>query len=112
FLTLVPDAQADGQVLLTMAYDDTKLVAMQKEMLGDDGSFVQQPRITGQGVTQQVELRPGEPVVVAGFAQQDDSFTNRRVDRTAPMLMGGSDATQSNRLYTVLMVTALPEEGF
>jgi len=49
FLTVVPDAQDDGQVLLTIAYDDTRLIEMKKQPLGsrDDQSFVQQGAYTG-----------------------------------------------------------------
>lgn len=113
FLTLVPDAQDDGQVLLTMAYDDTRLIAMEKQTIGtgDAASFVQQPRISGHGAVQQVELRPGQPAVVAAFEQRQDDSNNRRLDRSAPLLLGGSTVANQKQQVTVLMVTAIPEEG-
>lgn len=114
FLTVVPDAQDDGQVLLTIAYDDTRLIEMKKEPVGsrDDQSFVQQTNIGGQGRVQQVMVRPGEQVVIGGYQQSADSSTRRRLDDKAPMLMGGSDASQEQQLLTVVLVTAIPEEGF
>jgi len=115
FLTVVPDAHEDGQVLLTVAYDDTRLIgALKKEEFGsrDYPSFVQQHRIGGQGVIQQVELRPGQPVVIGGYEQSAGNATRRRLDDRAPILLGGSDATQQQQLLTVLIVTAIPEEGF
>jgi len=115
FLTVVPDAHEDGQVLLTVAYDDTRLIgALKKEEFGspDYPSFVQQHRIGGQGVIQQVELRPGQPAVIGGYEQSSGNATRRRLDDRAPMLLGGSDATQQQQLLTVLIVTAIPEEGF
>ena len=114
FLTVVPDAQDDGQVLLTIAYDDTRLIEMKKQPLGsrDDQSFVQQTNIGGQGRVQQVMVRPGEQVVIGGYQQSADSSTRRRLDDKAPMLMGGSDASQEQQLLTVVLVTAIPEEGF
>lgn len=115
FLTVVPDAQDDGQVLLTVAYDDTRLIGpLRKEEFGspDFPSFVQQHRIGGQGVVQQVELRPGQPVVIGGYVQNAGNATRRRLDDRAPMLLGGSDAGQEQQLLTVLVVTAIPEEGF
>lgn len=114
-LTVVPDAQEDGQVLLTLSYDDTRLIGgLQKEEFGspDAPSFVQQHRIGGQGVVQQVELRPGQPVVIGGYEQSSGNSTRRRLDDRAPMLLGGSDNAQQKQLLTVLVVTALPEEGF
>ena len=102
------------RVLLTIAYDDTRLIEMKKQPLGsrDDQSFVQQTNIGGQGRVQQVMVRPGEQVVIGGYQQSADSSTRRRLDDKAPMLMGGSDASQEQQLLTVVLVTAIPEEGF
>ncbi|MFG0230553.1 hypothetical protein [Achromobacter sp. 413638] len=115
FLTVVPNAQDDGRVLLTVSYDDTRLIGgLKKEVFGspENPSFVQQPRIGGQGAIQQVELRPGQPVVIGGYEQAAGNATRRRLDEKAPMLLGGSDAAQDQQLLTVLVVTAIPEEGF
>ncbi|CAB3850140.1 hypothetical protein ABE599_09540 [Achromobacter mucicolens] len=114
FLTVVPDAQDDGQVLLTIAYDDTRLIEMKKEPVGarGDQSFVQQTDIGGQGRVQQVMVRPGEQVVIGGYQQSADTSTRRRLDDKAPMLAGGSDASQEKQMLTVVLVTAIPEEGF
>lgn len=114
FLTVVPDAQDDGQVLLTIAYDDTRLIEMKKEPVGarGDQSFVQQTDIGGQGRVQQVMVRPGEQVVIGGYQQSADTSTRRRLDDKAPMLAGGSDASQEKLMLTVVLVTAIPEEGF
>ncbi len=113
FLTMVPDAQDDGQVLLTVAYDNTRLVSLEKQQFGDPNnpSFVQQPRINGGGNVQQVELRPGVPSLIAGTTQSVDTYTRRRLDKDAPLLTGGSDATSEQQLVTLLIVTAIPEEG-
>ncbi|WP_088153774.1 type II secretion system protein GspD [Achromobacter xylosoxidans] len=114
FLTVVPDAQDDGQVLLTIAYDDTRLISLKKQPVGsrDDQSFVQQADIGGQGRVQQVMVRPGEQTVIGGFQQSADTSTRRRLDDNAPMLVGGSDASQEQQVLTVVLVTAIPEEGF
>ncbi|MBR8657794.1 hypothetical protein KDH83_31240, partial [Achromobacter sp. Marseille-Q0513] len=114
FLTVVPDALDDGQVVLTIAYDDSRLLELKKEPVGtrDSLSFVQQARIAKQGRVQQVQVRPGEPVVIGGYQQSGDSSTRRRLDESAPMLLGGSDASQEQQTLTVVMVTAIPEEGF
>lgn len=114
FLTMVPDAQDDGQVLLSISYDSTKLDGpIEKVEYGDRNSpsFVQQPRIRGGGHIQQVELRPGQPTLIAGISITEDNATRRRLDDNAPILMGGSDATQETQQLTLLVVTAIPEEG-
>lgn len=113
FLTMVPDAQEDGQILLTVAYDNTRLVSLEKQQFGDrdNPSFVQQPKINGTGNIQQVELRPGVPALIAGTAQTLDSFTRRRLDKDMPMLAGGADSTTEQQLLTLLIVTAIPEDS-
>lgn len=115
FLTVVPNAQDDGRVLLTISYDETRLNgSLKKEVFGssDSPSFVQQPRIGGQGAIQQVELRPGQPVVIGGYEQVVGNATRRRLDENAPLMLGGSDTAEDQRQLTVLVVTAIPEEGF
>lgn len=115
FLTIVPNAQDDGRVLLTVSYDDTRMIGdLKKEVFGsrENPSFVQQPRISGQGAIQQVELRPGLPVVIGGYEQAAGNATRRRLDEKAPILAGGSDSARDQQLLTLLIVTAIPEEGY
>lgn len=111
FLTVIPDAQDDGQVLLTLNYNDSRLISLTKEELGTH-AFVQQPRISAQGMTQQVELRAGQTTLVAGFEQQNDDYTKRRLDEDVPMLLGGSNRGNQKSVLTLLFVTVIPEEGY
>jgi len=113
FLTVIPDAQDDGQVLLTLGYDTKRLVDLKKMEFGvsDHASFVQQPYINGQGSTQQVIVHSGQRVLVAGFDQSDDNTKHRRLDKQAPLLFGGSDASEQKRVVTLLFVTAMAEDG-
>ena len=115
FLTVVPDAQDDGRVLLTISYNDTRLIGgLQKQEFGspDNPSFIQQTDIGGQGVVQEVELQPGLPAVIGGYAQSAGNSTRRRLDDRAPIALGGSDSAEKKDLLTVLAVSAIPEEGF
>jgi len=115
FLTVVPNAQDDGRVQLTVSYDDTRMIgALQKLEFGssDHPSFVQQAHIGGQGAIQQVELRPGQPALIGGFEQSAGASTRRRLDEKAPIGLGGSDATQDKKQITLLLMTAIPEEGY
>ncbi|KOF54904.1 hypothetical protein AD428_00695 [Achromobacter sp. DMS1] len=115
FLTVVPNAQDDGRVQLTVSYDDTRMIgALQKLEFGspDYPSFVQQANIGGQGAIQQVELRPGQPALIGGFEQSAGTSTRRRLDDKAPIALGGSDAAQDKKQITLLLMTAIPEEGY
>ena len=114
FLTLIPDAQDDGQILLSIAYDNTVAQPLKTLTFGSSSNQVQlqQKTIEGMGTVQQVELRPGQPVVISGFDRSHAQYDRRRVDEDAPILFGGSGKATKQRATTVVIVTAQVEEGF
>ena len=113
FLTLVPDAQADGRILLSIAYDNTVAQPLKSITFGEAGNQVQVQQITidGNGTVQQVSLSPGQPVILSGFDRRQDEYDRRRLSADAPLLAGGQDRASSDRLTTVVLVTAQVEEG-
>lgn len=113
FLTLVPDVQEDGQILLSVAYDNTVAQPLKQLAFGQgDGQLqVQQITIEGHGTLQQVALRPGEPTLVAGFERHEDQNSQSRLAPDAPRLTGGSDQVGQLRSLTLVVVTAQIEEG-
>ncbi len=114
FLTVIPDAQEDGQVLLSIAYDSTvaQPLTSVKFGQGDNAIEIQQLTVDGSGTVQQLELRPGQPVIVAGLDRQYTQTDRRRLDEDAPMLLGGSSRSARGRETTLLILTAAVEEGF
>jgi len=114
FLTIVPDAQEDGQILLSIAYDNTVAQPLKTVTFGETGSQVQIQQITidGNGTVQQVELRPGQPVVISGFDRNEDQYERRRLGRDVPMAAGGADQAGHSRTMTLVVVSARLEEGF
>lgn len=114
FLTLIPDAQDDGQILLSIAYDNTVAQPLKTLTFGSSNNQVQlqQKTIEGMGTVQQVELRPGQPVVISGFDRSHAQYDRRRVDEDASILFGGSGKVAKQRATTVVIVTAQVEEGF
>lgn len=113
-LTLVPDAQEDGQILLSVAYDNTVAQPLKSVTFGDKSNPLQLQQITidGNGTVQQVALRPGQPLVISGFDRTHEETEGRRLNPGVPMALGGSDRASSQRLATVVVVTAQVEEGF
>lgn len=112
-LTLVPDAQDDGSILLSVSYDNTVAQPVKSVTFGEGGKQlqVQQIAIDGNGMVQQVELRPGVPVILSGFDRREDEYERRRLDPDAPLLAGGLDRSQRDRLTTVVIITAQVEDG-
>lgn len=113
-LTLVPDAQDDGQILLSVAYDNTVAQPLKSITFGDKDNPLQLQQITidGNGTVQQVALQPGQPLVISGFDRTQQESETRRLNPGVPMAFGGRDRVSSQHLTTVMVVTAQVEEGF
>ena len=113
-LTLVPDAQEDGQILLSVAYDNTVAQPIKTVTFGDQSqrAQVQQITIDGNGTVQQVALKAGQPMLISGFERREQDSTHARLAPDAPMLLGGHDRTGHTSSATPIIVTAQVEEGF
>ncbi len=112
-LTLVPDAQEDGQILLSLAYDNTVAQPLKTVTFGDKANPLQLQQLTieGNGTVQQLALQPGQPLVVSGFDRRQSESAERRLNPGLPAILGGGDQLNSQRLATVLIITAQVEEG-
>lgn len=113
-ITLVPDAQEDGQVLLSVAYDNTVAQPLKSVTFGDGDNPLQLQQITidGNGTVQQVALMPGQPLLISGFDRSAQETDTRRLNPGLPLALGGSDRASTERLTTIMVVTAHVEEGF
>ena len=114
FLTVVPDAQDDGQILLSLAYDNTVAQPLKTVTFGDRSNplELQQLTVDGNGTVQQVAVYPGQPLVISGFERSLDETEGRRLNPGFPMVLGGSERVSSQQLSTIIVVTAQVEEGF
>lgn len=113
FLTLVPDAQENGQILLSVAYDNTVAQPLKSVVVGEPNSRLQIQQITidGHGTVQQVALKAGQPMLISGFDSKHDESERSRLTPEAPLVLGGADRAKQARTATLIMVTAQVEEG-
>lgn len=111
-LTLVPEAQPDGRVLLSMAYDNTVAQPIKTIKFGDKTNplQLQQVSIDGNGTVQQVLLEPGQPVLISGFDKSQDEAYQRRLLDELPLVFGGNDKSNQEQIMTVIIITAQTEE--
>ncbi len=114
FLTLVPDAQEDGQILLSLAYDNTVAQPLKTVTFGEQSNQaqIQQITIDGNGTVQQLVLKAGQPMLISGFERKHQESTHNRVSADASLILGGGDRTNQSRTATLIIVTAQLEEGF
>ncbi len=114
FLTLMPDAQEDGQILLSIAYDNTVAQPLKTIAFGEQGQRVQIQQVTidGNGTVQQVALKAGQAMLIAGFDRKHEESSRTRLAPDAPLIAGGADRVGESRTATLLIVTAQIEDGF
>ena len=112
-LTLLPDAQDDGRILLSVAYDNTVAQPLKSIKFGDRDHPLQLQQITidGNGTVQQLMLQPGQPLLVSGFDRSEEESEGKRAGPGMPMLFGGGDRLSREQLVTVIIITAQMEEG-
>lgn len=113
FLTLVPDVQDDGQILLSVAYDNTVAMPLKALQFGNERNSyqIQQLTVHGSGTVQQVALRPGSPVLIAGFEEREEQNEGSRLAPDMPRATGGHDHLARQQRMTLIFVTAQIEEG-
>ena len=113
FLTLVPDVQDDGQVLLSVAFDNTVAMPLKTMTFGSAQNRlqIQQLDLRGNGTVQQVVVYPGRPTLVAGFEHQTNEVNQTRRAPHAPKLVGGDDEVNRQSTMTLIFVTAQVQEG-
>ena len=113
FLTLVPDVQDDGQILLSVAYDNTVAMPLTSLHFGNQNNTyqVQQLTVHGSGTVQQVALRAGSPVLIAGFEEREEQNEGSRLGPSMPRTTGGFDKVSQQQRMTLIFVTAQIEEG-
>ena len=111
-LTVTPSAFEGGQILMNIAYDNTILRSLEPYSAGGSAlSTVQQKTIDGSGTVQSISIRSGQTLVISGIEKIANQFDNRRLDKDLPIALGGTSRNKSSRSTTVLLVTAVSEDG-
>jgi len=108
-LTVIPYAYATGDINMTIKYDNTPTPVFERQEM-PDGSYVQSPRSISEVLVRSATLKSGQPLVINAFSSNVTRYDERRVDRRAPMLFGGSDVAGQTERVTVLVLTAMVRE--
>lgn len=112
-LTMVPTAKPDGTVFLSVSFDVTTADPLRPFTVGSGSSAVtvQQKTINGSGIIQEVPVRAGRTEIIGGVELLSANNTTRRLGEDVPIIAGGSNTASSSKSITVLLVTAVVEEG-
>lgn len=112
FLTVTPEAQDDGQVLISVNLADrTGTLTPYTVQVSGSGTTVQQRNIQETNLTGRTVLRTGVTHVIGGLDEALNASTRRRLDDNAPIVLGGSDAVNQSSRRIMLLVTAIAEDN-
>ncbi|UUZ66550.1 hypothetical protein LP417_33910 (plasmid) [Polaromonas sp. P1-6] len=112
YLTVTPEAQDDGQVIVSANFQDrTGTLNPFTITAGGFSSTIQQRNIDELSNMVRTVVRVGVPTVIGGMSEVVDQSTARRLDDMAPIVLGGSDAVKRSKRSMILVVTAIAEDG-
>ena len=109
FITIIPYLYSNGDANLTFKWDNTPEPLFPKNSF-PDGGYVVSPESNGTILATQARLHSGQPYVVMASTQNSDGYNSNRVDRNAPIALGGSDVTNRTNRVTLLVLTAMVKE--
>jgi|GEM_PF-2784772 len=112
YLTVTPDAQDDGQILISLNMADRSgtLTPYTVQVAGA-GTTVQQRNIQETNVSARTVLRAGVTQLIGGLNESVNTSTTRRLDDKAPLMLGGSDDVTQTKRNLILLVTAVAEDN-
>lgn len=112
FLTVTPEAQDDGQILVSVNLADRSGVLKPYTVqVQGSGTTVQQRNIQEANLSARTVMRSGTTQLIGGLDEVQNDSTTRRFDKDAPLLLGGSDSVNQNKRRIILLITAIVEDN-
>lgn len=108
-VTILPSAYGNGDARLVFKFDNTPMPQFDKNSF-PDGSYVISPWSKGDVLARQALVRSGQPYVIRATVRDSNGYNANRVDRNAPVALGGSDVTDKTQRITLLVLTAMVKE--
>jgi type IVB pilus formation R64 PilN family outer membrane protein len=108
-VTILPSAYGNGDARLVFKFDNTPMPQFDKSTF-PDGSYVVSPWAKGDVLARQALVRSGQPYVIRATVRDSNGYTANRVDRNAPVALGGSDVADKTQRITLLVLTAMVKE--
>jgi type IVB pilus formation R64 PilN family outer membrane protein len=112
YLTITPEAQDDGQVIVSSNFQDrTGVLNPYTVSAGGFSTTIQQRNIDEISSMVRTVMRVGVPTVIGGMSEIVNTSKERRLDESLPLVVGGSDAVNKTKRSMILVVTAIAEDG-
>ena len=76
-----------------------------------DSEFIQNPVIETRGFTQEVAMKSGETLILAGYERVENTADKKGVGTPENNLLGGSSSAKRDRTILVIMLTPVVLES-
>ena len=78
---------------------------------GGGSEYIQNPKIETRGFTQEVAMKSGETLILAGYERVEDTTDKRGIGTPENMLLGGAQEAKRDRTILVIMLTPVVMES-
>lgn len=108
-MSVLPRILAHGRLMVFFNLTLAELLDLKEYVVGD--AKVQQPVVDTRGFTQEVAMKSGETLVLAGFERAEDQLLKSGFGSPDNMLPGGSQSASRKRDLLIIMLTPVVMES-
>lgn len=117
---VLPRVLDHGRILMFFNLTLSDLLALDKVNVGGeksseggegDSEFIQNPVIETRGFTQEVAMKSGETLILAGYERVENTIDKKGVGTPENNLLGGSSSAKRDRTILVIMLTPVVLES-
>jgi len=118
-MSVLPRVLDHGRILMffnltlsdLLALDKVNVTSGGKEGEEGDSEFIQNPIIETRGFTQEVAMKSGETLILAGYERVENTIDKKGVGSPENNLLGGSSTAEKDRTILVIMLTPVVLES-
>ena len=114
-MSVLPRILDHGRILMFFNLTLADLLSLESVNIGGgkegEGEFIQNPVIETRGFTQEVAMKSGETLILAGYERVEDSTDKKGVGSPENNLLGGSSSAKKARTILVIMLTPVVLES-
>ena len=103
-LQVLPRVDRTGRVSLHLSVSTSDLLELTTSSFGDDGAFLQLPRVAQRVFTLDSSMESGEALVLAGYDQERTSLQNIGMGSASFLGLGGSQRSGVRRVRLIIVV--------
>ncbi len=122
-MSVLPRVLDHGRIMLffnltlsdLLSLDAVDITSSKKSEEGEeeegDSQYIQNPVIETRGFTQEVAMKSGDTLILAGYERVEDTMDKKGVGSADNPLLGGSQTAQRDRTIIVIMLTPVVMES-